>query len=216
MNLTSPKSPKRNESCPCGSGRKYKRCCGKTASEPATVEREESPNSTESPEEPKKGLFGFSRGQRKALKKMGSDAMMSQALQSQSSGMDQGYFQKLNESLKRLPKGQMQRFQALMRQAMMGKDVSRELEEVMRTLPRDVQELLQNAPSSEQLGISEPSSSEETPDSMSVQDAKGIVEKALKEGKITEEKARELLQAQPDPQNKEGKGLLKRLFGKNK
>jgi len=27
--LTLPKKPGRNDSCPCGSGKKYKKCCGR-------------------------------------------------------------------------------------------------------------------------------------------------------------------------------------------
>jgi len=30
MPLTAEKKPKRNESCPCGSGKKYKNCCGQS------------------------------------------------------------------------------------------------------------------------------------------------------------------------------------------
>lgn len=45
-------------------------------------------------------------------------------------------------AMKKLPRGQVQKIQALMSKAMMGKDISREAAELERTLPPEFQNLL--------------------------------------------------------------------------
>jgi hypothetical protein len=48
--------------------------------------------------------------------------------------------------MRSLPKGQAQRFQALARKAMLGRDVGAEMEEFQRSLPTHLQKLMQDAP----------------------------------------------------------------------
>ena len=56
-------------------------------------------------------------------------------------GMDPAQMMQMAQAIQRLPKGQLQQFQALLRKAMNGKDVSRELADFQRTLPTDVQSM---------------------------------------------------------------------------
>ncbi len=59
----------------------------------------------------------------------------------QQTGMDPTQLMGMAQVLKRLPKGQLQRLQALMMQAARGKDVSREMAELQGTLPPDIQQM---------------------------------------------------------------------------
>ena len=142
----------RNEPCPCGSGKKYKRCCGTSA-------------------EPKLGMpkSGFQPP-------AGFDP----------SQMDPQAMAKVAQALQRLPRAQMQRLQSLMQRAMAGKDVSKEAEELERTLPPDVKEMLGAlmpqgaAPAAASEGMTE-------------EQAKQIVEQAVAEGRLSADEAKKLL-----------------------
>ncbi len=98
------------------------------------------------------------------------------------------------QAFQRLPKGQMQRLQALMQKAMSGKDVTRESEELERALPLEFQEMLRSMklPGMEEDKPQEDKSQED----MSVDEARAIVERAVAEGKISKEEAQALLNRQ--------------------
>lgn len=106
----------RNEPCPCGSGKKYKRCHGVDAA----------PKLTEST----KALPGAA----------GAGAEGANPL----AGMDPQMMAQLSQALQRLPRGQMQRLQGIMQKAMSGRDVSAEAAEFEKTLPLDMQNLLRS------------------------------------------------------------------------
>jgi uncharacterized protein YecA (UPF0149 family) len=99
----------RNDSCPCGSGKKYKRCHG--------LESEPQP-ALKAPEQPSEKA-AFDPGQ-----------------------LDPQWMANFALAMKKLPRGQVQKIQALMSKAMMGKDISREAAELERTLPPEFQSLL--------------------------------------------------------------------------
>src|SRR6185437_6087594 len=86
----------RNEPCPCGSGKKYKRCCGVGAAPKITPPKEPASDSPQG---------------------MGREFL---------ENMDPQYIKQVTQALQRLPKGQMQRLQSIMQKAMSGKDVSAE------------------------------------------------------------------------------------------
>src|SRR5689334_996672 len=86
----------RNEPCPCGSGKKYKRCCGVNAAPKLSA-----------PKQPASGAAG------------GWDP-------SALANLDPQMMQQFSQALQRLPKGQLQRMQSMMQKAMSGKDVTAE------------------------------------------------------------------------------------------
>src|SRR5437868_1454584 len=94
-NTTEAPSIGRNEPCPCGSGKKYKRCHGVSAAPKLST--------------PKTNPFA-------AGGESGFDP----------SQLDPQWMAQFSGALQRLPKGQMQRLQAMMQKAMSGKDVTRE------------------------------------------------------------------------------------------
>jgi hypothetical protein len=104
----------RNEPCPCGSGKKYKRCCGVSAEPKLTTPHQQQAQAP--------------------------------ALENAMGGMDQEWMLKFSQAMRKLPKGQMQRLQAIMQKAMAGKDISQEAAEFEKTLPVELQGLLQSAP----------------------------------------------------------------------
>jgi hypothetical protein len=110
----------RNDPCPCGSGKKFKKCHaesmtwqGNQKAEPETAEGAD-----------------------------GESAMP----QFDPSKMDLTWLAEFSAAIQRLPKGQLQQLQSLMQKGMMGKDVTRELEDLQRKLPPSVQELLKKSP----------------------------------------------------------------------
>ncbi len=109
----------RNEPCPCGSRKKYKRCHGVDAKGIVAQKSTEAPadNSIET------AMSGFDP-----------------------SSMDMNWMAQFSTMMNRLPKGQFQRLQILMRQAMAGKDVEQEMAEFQRTLPKQFQEMLLQGP----------------------------------------------------------------------
>lgn len=100
----------RNEPCPCGSGKKYKRCCGVSA--PPKLSSQSAQNAA---------LNGADPNQ-----------------------FDPQMMAQMTELLRKLPKGQMQKLQALMQKAMSGKDVSRDAQALEGSLPVEFQQLLQD------------------------------------------------------------------------
>jgi hypothetical protein len=113
----------RNDPCPCGSGKKFKKCHAESmewkGNTPAAAPAEEASSAPEAP-------------------------------QFDPSKMDLTWLAEFSAAIQRLPKGQLQQLQALMQKGMMGKDVTRELEELQRRLPPSVQELLKKSPQLDQ------------------------------------------------------------------
>jgi hypothetical protein len=120
--------------------------------------------------------------------------------------MDPAMMMQLSQAFQRLPRGQMQRFQSLMQRAMAGKDVTREAEELERSLPPEFKDLMSSfaaqMPASGQdsaTGSDSASGSASGPapaqaaGDMSVDDARRIVEEAVAAGKLSREQADALL-----------------------
>ncbi len=107
----------RNEPCPCGSGKKYKRCCGVNAAPKLGAPR---------------AMPGFGAGFGEGEAPEGFDP----------SAFDPEMIMKFSQALQQLPKGQMQRLQSLMQKAMAGKDVSREAAEFEQSLPPGFREMM--------------------------------------------------------------------------
>ncbi len=110
----------RNDSCPCGSGKKFKRCHGE--------------NTPWQGNESNKNTGAATEGEESAVP------------QFDPSKMDLTWLAQFSAAIQRLPKGQLQQLQAIMQKGMQGKDVTRELEELQRRLPPSVQELLKKSP----------------------------------------------------------------------
>jgi len=118
----------RNDPCPCGSNKKYKRCCGFNAQ----------PSIPEAPSNTTDQTAGPSEG-------AGANPFdMSQ--------MDPQMMMQLSQALSRLPKGQMQKLQALMQKGISGKDVSKESAEFEKSLPVELQKMLFNLSQKESTG----------------------------------------------------------------
>lgn len=116
--------------------------------------------------------------------------------------MDPEMMAKLAQAFQRLPKGQIQRFQAIARKAMQGKDVTREAAELEGSLPLEFQSLIHSfrpmAGATEgAAGLPQPQTTQEaSPVSaqMSEEEARAIVARAAAEGKISQEEAGVLLE----------------------
>lgn len=100
----------RNDPCPCGSQKKYKRCHGMEvrAATPAPHAGGEAADST-----------------------AGMPA-----------GMNPKMMWEMAKVLRKVPKGQLAKLQSIMQQAMAGKDVSKQAQELQSSLPPDVQQML--------------------------------------------------------------------------
>lgn len=181
----------RNEPCPCGSGKKYKRCCGVGAAPKLT--------------QPK------------------TDPSQMPAMPPGMENMDPQMMAQAAQMLQRLPRGQLQRLQSIMQRAMAGKDVTKEAEEFQKTLPPDFQQMMtQFAMVAGQSGMMGPGAGEGAPalgapassGAMTEEEARKIVEAAAKQGKLSDDQAKELLQAEPSSESDEkSKGIGK--FWKN-
>ena len=158
----------RNEPCPCGSGKKYKRCHGVAAEPKLTTPK--------NPGLPAAGFPGAAAG-------AGTGGFDPASL-----GMDPQMMMQMSQALQRLPRGQMQRLQAIMQKAMAGKDVSRESAEFEKTLPVEFQQMLRAFSGQMMPNMEAPQMTEE--------EARALVAKAADEGKISSEQAQELLTAQ--------------------
>ncbi|MCM2324810.1 MAG: SEC-C domain-containing protein [Oligoflexia bacterium] len=163
----------RNEPCPCGSGKKYKRCHGINAAPKLTL-----------PSAPAGGGAAGGENPYEAL-----------------SNLDPQTMAQFAQVMQRLPRGQLQRLQGLMQKAMAGKDVTREAQEFERSLPPDFMELVKgmNLPGAldGQMGMEAPATevAETSPaaDDLSEDQAKAIVETAVAEGRLSHEEAQKLL-----------------------
>jgi hypothetical protein len=170
----------RNEPCPCGSGKKYKRCHGVDAA----------PKLTQPKFDPSK-MPNMPPG----MENMDPQMMMQAA-----------------QMLQRLPRGQLQRLQSIMQRAMAGGDVTQEAEAFQKTLPPDFQEMMtQFAMAANQAGMfagaegAVPAAGETTPaGQMTEEEARKIVEAAAKQGKLSEDQAKELLQAESSQEGDQG------------
>jgi hypothetical protein len=135
--------------------------------------------------------------------------------------MDPQFMMQMSQALQRLPKGQMQRLQAIMQKAMAGKDVTQEAAEFERTLPPDFIEMMKGftfpgMPGGEVMpaaGTEEsdqqsflpfpdagfpatPAAPAEEPAAMTEEQARALVAQAAAEGRISKEQAEALLQGQ--------------------
>jgi hypothetical protein len=194
----------RNEPCPCGSGKKFKRCHGVGAAPKITPAKEAGPTLPGAAANP-----AFPAGL-------------------DPSQFDPQMMQQFAQSLQRLPKGQLQRLQSLMQRAMSGKDVSKESEDFERTLPVEFQQLMRGFASTAMAGqmggqlggMNAPGSATDivvppgSAPAMTEEEARRIVEAAAAQGKIAAETAEDLLK-KPDPKNdtKNEKKGFGRLWG---
>lgn len=185
----SEKTVGRNEPCPCGSGKKYKRCCGVSAA-------------------PK-------LGPPKALP-MGMGGPGGAPGGFDPSQMDPQMMMQLSQALQRLPRGQMQRLQGIMQKAMSGQDVTREAGEFEKTLPAEFKSMLAGLQMPGMMGApgelpapgDEPMAGggAETGESgMTADEARAIVEKAAAEGKISQEQAETVLSGAPKSEEEKSK-----------
>jgi hypothetical protein len=120
MNTEQFKNVGRNDPCPCGSGKKYKRCHGEDTPWQGNAKASAS-ESEAGPTEESMPQFDPSK-------------------------MDLNWLAEFSSAMQRLPKGQLQQLQAIMQKGMAGKDVTRELEDLQKRLPPSVQELLKKSP----------------------------------------------------------------------
>jgi uncharacterized protein YecA (UPF0149 family) len=103
----------RNEPCPCGSGKKYKRCHGVDAAPKLSAP---APLPTPSPGAAGPGGFDPSK-------------------------MDPAMMQEMQKALQRLPRGQLAKLQSIMQRAMAGQDVSAEAMAFEKMLPPEFQQM---------------------------------------------------------------------------
>lgn len=173
----------RNEPCPCGSGKKYKRCCGVNAAPKLSAPKAASPFPSNMPGAADAGgsLGGFDPSK-------ADPQMMLQFAQ----------------ALQRLPKGQLQRLQGLMQRAMSGRDVTAEAAEFERSLPVEFQQMLKSMNPAALMGAASAGTgdvaAEAAPPSvtpggqMTEEEARAIVAQAAAAGKISEQEAETLLE----------------------
>ena len=185
----------RNEPCPCGSGSKYKRCCGKDAA-------------------PK---LGKPADLKDRMAKLQESGMMPQGAQGgfDPSKLDPAMMAQFNQALMRMPRGQLQKLQSIMQRAMAGQDVSREAAELDRIMPPELKQLAAGFGG----GIGMPALdavSGEMSSEMSEEEARKIVEQAAKSGKISDQEAGELLSSSQKSGKKSGgvSSLWKKVIGK--
>jgi hypothetical protein len=131
MNTETFKNVGRNEPCPCGSGKKFKKCHGENQAWQGNT----APEATEADSANADG-GASSEGEAAQAMMGGFDPAK----------MDLNWLAEFSSAIQRLPKGQLQQLQSLMQKAMSGKDVNRELEELQRKLPSNVQTLLSQSP----------------------------------------------------------------------
>jgi hypothetical protein len=197
----------RNEPCPCGSKKKYKRCCGMDAAPKLTT-----PAAGANP------MAGAGAGGAPA----GFDP----------SQFDPQMMLQFSQMLGRLPKGQLQKLQNLMQRAMSGKDVTREAKEFESSLPVEFQSMLAGFQMPGMPGMGSTGSNDALPGSgampevlpaltgnsgpggMSEEEARAIVEAAAKDGKISSDQAQDLLAVDPTKEAKGVSKLWKKFSGK--
>lgn len=112
-------------------------------------------------------------------------------------------------AFQRLPKGQLQKMQALMQKAMRGKDITRESKEFERSLPKDFQEMFRSLATAQEAmqqsqARAQVAEAEEkkavasAAAQMTEEQARELVQKAAEQGKIAKTEAAKLLGAQPE------------------
>ncbi len=181
----------RNEPCPCGSGKKYKRCHGVGAAPKLTA-----PNPMKMPAggAPNMGAMG------------GFDPSMA----------DPEMMKQMTNSLQRLPRAQLTKLQSIMQRAMAGQDVSRESAEFEKMLPPEFSQLAMQMMMAQNMagGGAAPAAA------MDADEAKKIVAMAVAEGKMTEDQAKELLGEDPkavleraEAEKKGISGFFKKITG---
>ena len=181
----------RNEPCPCGSKKKYKRCCGMNAAPKLST-----PTQMPNPMTGAGGAPAFDPSQ-----------------------MDPQMMMQMSQMLGRLPKGQLQKLQNLMQRAMSGKDVTREAKEFEQSLPVEFQSMLASFQMPGMPGAGTPDSSapevlpalpgQSAAGGMTEEEARKIVEAAAQEGKISTDQAQDLLSANPTGDAEKSKGVSK-------
>lgn len=139
MNLDFSKVGKKDP-CPCGSGKKFKRCHG------ASLEAETSAAA--------------------AAPDAGSANSAFDPSNFDMNSLDPAWMMSFANALQRLPKGQVQRLQSIMQKAMVGKDVTREAEDLERSLPAEFKSLIDSFKPPE-TSAAQASSPTETPSSAS-------------------------------------------------
>ncbi len=161
----------RNEPCPCGSRKKYKRCCGVSAAPKLTMPK------------PMPNDLGY------------DPSILDQ--------FDPQMMMQMTQAFQKLPKGQLQRMQALMQKAMNGKDITSEAQEFEKSLPPDFQQMMSswavpqlNDPDlvENQKGALEIEQQKMTEDR-----ARELIVQAIAEGAISREQGDSLLQLNPSP-----------------
>lgn len=177
---------RQNEPCHCGSGKKFKRCHGAKPVETLA-----------------------SNAQAEAMPKFDPSAF-------DPSKMDPQMMAQMSQALQRLPRGQLQRLQAIMQRAMAGKDISKEAQELERLLPPQFQELIKAQMGAAMMGAGGgfggmPQGSGSSDQGMTEEEARKIVAEAQKEGKLSEEQASELLSQSPSQKS----GFFSKLFKKS-
>lgn len=177
----------RNEPCPCGSGKKYKRCCGVDAAPKLSTPKASA--------QPSATLGGGIPGM---------PAM-------DPSQMDPAQLKAMSAALKRLPKAQLAKLQSVMFKAMRGKDVTEEAAELERLLPPEFQQMMAQA-AGQSLQPAPESSTEVADAEMSAEDARKIVEEAARSGKISRTEAEKILGESLPAEEK--KGFWKKLLKK--
>lgn len=165
----------RNEPCPCGSRKKYKRCCGVSAAPQLSVPKQ---------------TMGMPSG--------GNEQDM--AGQNFLDQFDPQMLSQMTQAFQRLPKGQLQRMQSLMQKAMNGRDITAESQEFEKSLPPDFQALMKSwAPAAGMPGIEDAVSQklatqqDSASISMTEERARELVAQAAAEGAISKEQAEKLL-----------------------
>lgn len=233
--MTTEKQISRNEACPCGSGKKYKRCHGVNAAPVINA--------------PKAPAWGGADGGMGAgmMGGAGAAGMMSGmptgpgGMPFDPSQLDPAMMMQFTQALQRLPKGQLQRLQSIMQKAMSGKDVSREAAELERSLPPDFQNLMTSfsgmatgmggMPGMGGAGadfsgntagdLIDVESTAGVPADMTPEKAREIIEAAAKEGKLSASEAESLLSGTENhtAPDKESEGKMskfwKSITGKN-
>lgn len=135
------------------------------------------------------------------------------------SQMDPQMMSQMMGALQRLPRGQLQRLQALMQKAMAGKDVTKEAQDFEKLLPPELRQMAAGFMAQQGMGTSRSSDMTSAAQGgarpqMSESDAKKIVQEAVASGKLSAEEAAKLLGdgggATPD----RSPGLWDRLRGK--
>ncbi len=183
---TAEKTVARNEPCPCGSGKKYKRCCG-VDSAPKLGAPKPAPWTAAAQEAAQNGELASGL------------AAQNGGLPFDPSQIDPKWMNQFSRAMQRLPKAQLQKFQSLMTRAMAGKDVSREAAELERVLPAELRTLMG---SFQMPGMAAAGAQTES-GPMSAEEARKIVEEAKASGQISETEANELLAASQTDQSAE-------------